>query len=64
MTDKAHFNVAASIRQRLLNRIRATGEDANHVWSRYATERLLYRLSMSEHRSDVTVHGSSGRVHG
>ena len=33
-------NVAASVRQRLLNIIRETGDDANRVWTRYATERL------------------------
>jgi len=30
-------NVAASVRQRLLNIIRETGDDANLVWTRYAT---------------------------
>jgi hypothetical protein len=40
-------NVAASVRQRLLNIIRDTGDDPNLVWTRYATERLLYRLSVS-----------------
>jgi hypothetical protein len=33
-------NVAASVRQRLLNIIHETGDDANLVWTRYATERL------------------------
>ena len=46
-------NLAASVRQRLLNIIRETGTDANLVWSRYATERLLYRLSVSEHAGDL-----------
>ncbi len=49
MTKGKPSNVAASVRQRLLNIIRETGDDANFVWSRYATERLLYRLSVSEH---------------
>ncbi len=42
-------NVVAPVRQRLLNMIRETGDDANLIWTRYATERLLYRLSVSEY---------------
>ena len=49
MTGGKPSNVAASVRQRLLNIIHETGEDSNIVWTRYATELLLYRLSISEH---------------
>jgi len=52
-------NVAASVRQRLLNRIRETGEDANLVWSRYAIERLLYRLSVSDFGRDFVLKGAA-----
>ena len=38
-------NVAASVRQRLLNRTRETGEDYQVVLTRFALERLLYRLT-------------------
>ena len=51
-------NVAASVRQRLLNIIRETGDDANLVWTRYATERLLYRLSVSEYAEDFILKGA------
>ena len=58
MSKKNPFNIAASVRQRLLNRIRATGEDATLVWSRYAAERLLYRLSVSQYATDFVLKGA------
>ena len=42
-------NVAASVRARLLNRARETKQDFNLVLTRYAIERLLYRISISKH---------------
>jgi hypothetical protein len=42
MTKK---NVAHSVRQRLLNISRRTGEDFQLLLTRYAVERFLYRLS-------------------
>jgi hypothetical protein len=42
-------NLAASVRARLLNRARETGQDFNLILTRYALERLLYRLSISPH---------------
>jgi len=58
MSGKSPKNVAASVRQRLLNRIRQSGQDANLIWSRYATERLLYRLSVSEYSQDFVLKGA------
>ena len=58
MSKKMTSNLAASVRQRLLNIIRETGDDANLVWSRYATERLLYRLSISEYAGDFMLKGA------
>jgi predicted nucleotidyltransferase component of viral defense system len=58
MTQDKLSNVAASVRQRLLNIIRKTGEDANMVWTRYATERLLYRLSISEYAGNFILKGA------
>ncbi len=52
-------DIAASVRQRLLETIRRTGEDASFVWSRYAVERLLYRLSVSEHSRDFVLKGAA-----
>lgn len=58
MTQDKPLNVAASVRQRLLNIIRETGDDANLVWTRYATERLLYRLSISEYAGNFILKGA------
>jgi predicted nucleotidyltransferase component of viral defense system len=58
MTRDKPSNVTASVRQRLLNIIRETGDDANMVWTRYATERLLYRLSVSEYAGDFVLKGA------
>lgn len=58
MTRGKPSNVAASVRQRLLNIIRETGDDSNSVWTRYATERLLYRLSVSEYADDFILKGA------
>lgn len=58
MTEDKVLNVAASVRLRLLKIIRETGDDANLVWTRYATERLLYRLSVSEYARDFILKGA------
>ncbi len=47
MTDKPTRNIAASVRQRLLNLRRARSEDYNAILTQYAVERFLYRLSRS-----------------
>jgi hypothetical protein len=57
MSQDKPSNVAASVRQRLLSIIRETGDDANLIWRRYATERLLYRLSLSEYAGDFIKTG-------
>ena len=51
-------NVAASIRQRLLNLSKASGVDYNQLLIRYAIERLLYRLSRSRHRNNFVLKGA------
>lgn len=51
-------NVAASVRQRLLNRARAQGEDYQVLLTRYVLERFLYRLSQSSHRDRFVVKGA------
>lgn len=51
-------NVAASVRQHLLNLARDRGEDFGLVLTRYALERLLYRLSVSEHREQFILKGA------
>lgn len=47
MNDKAITNTAASIRARLLNHARQHGDDYQRILTRFAIERLLYRLSQT-----------------
>ncbi|MCP9465109.1 MAG: nucleotidyl transferase AbiEii/AbiGii toxin family protein [Nitrospira sp.] len=51
-------NRAASIRARLLAKAKARGEDFNLVLTRFATERWLYRLSVSGHARDFLLKGA------
>lgn len=51
-------NLAASVRQRLLNLSKVSGVDYNQLLIRYAIERLLYRLSRSRHRSNFVLKGA------
>jgi predicted nucleotidyltransferase component of viral defense system len=51
-------NVAASVRQRLLNLARDRGEDFGLVLTRYALERVMYRLSVSGHREKFVLKGA------
>jgi len=69
MTKKRIGNVAASVRQRLLNLRGETGEDFNALLTQYAIERFLYRLSRSSHRDRFVLKGAmlfrvwSGTLH-
>lgn len=58
MTKKKTSDISASVRQRLLNLIRETGDNPNFVWTRYATERFLYRLTKSKHSGDYILKGA------
>jgi predicted nucleotidyltransferase component of viral defense system len=51
-------NLAASIRQRLLDLARERGEDFQAILDRYAVERLLYRLSVSDQRNAFLLKGA------
>lgn len=51
-------NVAASVRARLLNRARETKQDFSLVLTRYAIERLLYRISVSNHADQFLLKGA------
>jgi len=51
-------NVGASVRQRLSNLAREQDEDFNLVLSRYAIERLLYRMSQSQHEDEFILKGA------
>ncbi|MBN1459588.1 MAG: nucleotidyl transferase AbiEii/AbiGii toxin family protein [Armatimonadetes bacterium] len=58
MRKRPVTNVAASVRQRLLNLAREQNEDFGLVLTRYAIERLLYRLSRSPHANDFILKGA------
>ena len=51
-------NVGASVRARLLQRSRDERTDFQILLTRYALERLLYRLSRSEHRNRFVLKGA------
>ena len=51
-------NLAASIRDRLLNKARAEKLDYNLLLTRYALERMLYRLSISKQRDQFLLKGA------
>jgi predicted nucleotidyltransferase component of viral defense system len=58
VSKRQFANLPASVRQRLLNLSRARGEDFNLTLTRYGTERLLYRLSQSEHADCFVLKGA------
>ena len=51
-------NVAASVRTRLLNRARESKQDFSLILTRYAIERLLYRISVSTHADQFLLKGA------
>ena len=51
-------NVGASVRARILERARAGQGDFQILLMRYALERFLYRLSVSEHRDRFVLKGA------
>lgn len=55
----APSNLAASIRQRLLNLAKQSNEDFQLLLVRYANERLLYRLSQSPFKSSFVLKGAT-----
>jgi predicted nucleotidyltransferase component of viral defense system len=58
MNRRAVTNVAASVRSRLLHLAREQEEDFGLLLSRYAIQRLLYRLSQSRHAEDFILKGA------
>jgi len=51
-------DLAASVRQCLLNRSRENNEDFNLILTRYGIERFLYRFSKSRHAKQFIVKGA------
>jgi hypothetical protein len=56
MADKT--NVGASVRDRLLNLAKKRGVDFQLLLTRYALERLLYRIGRSEYRKEFVLKGA------
>src|SRR5690242_4836321 len=50
-------NVPASVHQRLINLARERGIESQHLLTRYGVERLICRLSRSEHRERFVLKG-------
>lgn len=69
MTRGKLRNIAASLRQRLMNRAGEMREDFTLVLTRYVLERRLYCLAQSPHRSRFVLKGAmlfqiwSGQIH-
>lgn len=59
MSPDGPTNLPASVRQRLLNRSRERGEDFNYLLTRYANERLLYRIASSRYRDQFVLKGAA-----
>lgn len=55
---KAIKNIAASVRARLQNLSRETGQSFDLILTRYALERLLYRLSTSAYAERFVLKGA------
>ena len=51
-------NISASVRDRLLNKARTEKLDFNMLLTRYALERMLYRLSISKQRDQFLLKGA------
>lgn len=51
-------NLSASVRARLLNKAKADGVDFQLLLTRYALERLLYRLSISKEKNHFLLKGA------
>ena len=58
MTKQGIKNTSASVRQRLLNLSKERGEEFQSVLTRFALERLLYRLSQSPHKNTLVLKGA------
>ncbi|MSP63807.1 MAG: hypothetical protein EXR72_26370 [Myxococcales bacterium] len=56
---KARKDVGASVRARLLRLAQTRGEDFQLVLTRYANERLLYRLASSPHAPQFILKGAA-----
>lgn len=58
MSKTTPTNISASVRQQLLNLAAKEGSDPNVLWTRFAIERLLYRLSVSDYKDRFVLKGA------
>ena len=58
MTERPLKNVAASVRQRLMNSAKASGRPFQEVLQYFAMERFLYHLSQSPHAERFILKGA------
>jgi predicted nucleotidyltransferase component of viral defense system len=58
VTTRQYKNIAASVRQRLLNKARETGRPFNELLQYFAMERFLYRLSKSPYADNFVLKGA------
>ena len=58
MTQSVPSNVAASVKQRLLNRAREQKEDFNLLLTKYGLERILYRIGRSQYMESFVLEGA------
>lgn len=58
MPDRPLRNVAASVRQRLMNTAKETDRPFQEVLQYFAMERFLYRLSLSSHAERFVLKGA------
>src|SRR5271169_6056938 len=58
LKDEKPKNLVASIHQRLLNHAKLSKDEPQLVLMRFGLERLLYRLSVSEHSAEFVVKGA------
>jgi predicted nucleotidyltransferase component of viral defense system len=63
MSNRAPTDVPASVKQRLLNLQRTTGEPFDLVLLRYANERFLYRLTKSHLADRFVLKGATLLIH-
>lgn len=59
MSQKPPRNIPASVKRRLLDLAKDQKEDFNYVLTRYAADRLLYRLSQSPYKQQFILKGAT-----
>jgi hypothetical protein len=59
MSPREVHNLGASVRQHLFNLAKQRGDDFETLLTRYAVERLLYRVSQSPYSSQFLLKGAT-----